>query len=320
MSYLIESGTEEKTELPVRFKRIYARARRQFEMGLWGQNSDCIKCVTLTTWSGSEISQRVNKGDSRNTWKQIVSDNRELRRVMKKDGMPYEDSFCAEISPKSGLVHLHGFMRFEDEYSYEDVHERLSFHWGKIHQSPVVWVKDMWDWKGAIAYDVKHSLKNYVGERFLFNGSPPRILRSKRWLPKGWRDAQREIARWASEKVDFLPNEKEIVSDDYYKHEYVWHKWDVANDMLKRWCEGEDIYLDREACWVLLSGDQITIVEFEEIGEVVGKEQDEMEQDEKLEEEMEEWEYSDKEFYNDDSDELESDSSLALKCRVFSEL
>jgi hypothetical protein len=264
MAYLIENADGSHAEISVQLKRVYARACRKFEIGLWGIEPERVKCVTLTTGLNAVMDEQDRKGESRNNWKQMVQDNRFLRQRMAKDGLPYQDCFCSELSPNNHLIHLHGFMRFEKYYSFSDIHEKLSKHWGDIHNSPVVWVKDMWDVKGAIAYDVKHTLKNYIGERFEYGGRPPRILCSKGWLPPGWRKVQKEINRWASEKVDWVPEEDDIVKESYYAHEYVPFKWEVAKDMMQKWCEGQEVYLERMGIFTeLLWGDTISILEYE---------------------------------------------------------
>jgi hypothetical protein len=240
MPYLIENGDGTRVELPMFLKRKYAKAKRQFELGLWGQNFDCIKAVTLTTWDKSIMLRGDSRGESRNSWKHIVLDNRHLRERLHKLGLVYEDSFCCEISPKSHLLHLHGFMRFDQPIDGGYLHEILSENWGDIHGSPVVWVKDIFDTKKAIDYDVKHALKNYVSEGF----HSMRILRSKSWLPPGWKKAQKAIVRWALSKRDWDIADEETVVPEAFEREYVPDKWGVANDFLRKWCEGEAIELD----------------------------------------------------------------------------
>jgi len=189
---------------------------------------------------------------------------------MAKDGFPYRDSFCGEISPKNSLIHLHGFMIFEKPYTGNLIHERLSYHWSHIHGSPIVWVKNMWDANGAIAYDVKHAVKNFVSaERFLFGDKPPHILRSKDWLPPGCRAVEKEIARAMCEARDWEASDDDEITDEYYNRRYIPFKWEFAKYLLRQWKAGEDIMLDRDSCKVMIQGERIFRLEFEPDDEVV---------------------------------------------------
>ena len=272
-SYFSETYDGERNVLPMALKRIWARAMWKFEFGLSGVDPGLVKCVTLTTNSHAVMKWGNDGGKMRNDWKQVVRDNRNLRIRMANDGLAYRDCFCGEISPKNSLIHLHGFMIFEKEYSYADIHERLSFHWGHIHGSEVVWVKDMWDNKGAVAYDCKHAIKNYVSaERFKFGDRPPRLLMSRDWMPKGWRQAECEINRAASEVVDFLPDKDHLVTEEYYSHRYVPNKWKKAKQLKLDWKAGKPVILDREGFKVLLLGENVLRLDSDNESELLSTE------------------------------------------------
>jgi hypothetical protein len=253
-SYFTETYDGVRNVLPKSLSRIWARALWKFEFGLSGVDPELVKCVTLTTDSKAVMAWGKDEGNMRNSWKHMVQDNRNLRKRMTKDGLPYRDCFCGEITPQRSLIHLHGFMIFSKPYSYGDIHERLSKHWGDIHKSEVVWVKDMWDVKGAIAYDCKHAIKNYISERYLFGDRPPRLLMSRDWLPNGWRDAEREINRGASEVVDFRPDADHPVTEEYYSHRFVQDKWKIAKQQKLDWKAGKPVIVDRDGFKVLLLG------------------------------------------------------------------
>ena len=263
MPYLITDGSE-KIELPIQFKRVYAKAKTVLEMGLYyTREPELIKCVTLTTWDKAEIQKGKRKGGNRNTWKLMVRDIGELRRRMKNDGYACESCFCAEISPEKGLIHVHGFMRFEKYYTMVEIHEIVSELWSKIHSSPVVWVKDMWDLKGAIAYDCKHNLKNYVSERYLFGGKPPRILKSKGWLPKNYRAVEKELKRSMSEAVDWYPEDGEEVTPEYWNKRYIPLKWEFMKSEIIRYLRGDDIWINRDSGVVIANQQGLIVLEYE---------------------------------------------------------
>jgi hypothetical protein len=263
MSYLLETRDGVRNELPLNLKRTYAKAIRTFEGGLWDTDPDLVKCVTLTTAASAVIVKGASEGELRNNWKRMVIDNRHLRHRMFVEGYPYRDCFCGEISAKNGLIHLHGFMVFEKSLPGDFVHERLSYHWSHIHGSRVVWVKNMWDARGAIAYDVKHAVKNYISEeRYLYGDRPPHLLKSKDWLKPGFKAAEKEIARGMTEAVDFLPDDV-TVSDEYYQRRYIPNKWEFARWLLMQWNAGESIIVDRDGFKVMIEGEQIYRMEFE---------------------------------------------------------
>jgi hypothetical protein len=259
-----------KIELSRNLKRRYAKALQTFELGLYGVEPERIKCVTLTTWSDAMMKRKGEKDISRNNWKQIVKDNNFLKIAMAKDGFPYRYCFCGEISPKNKLIHLHGFMVFEKSYDYALIHEKLSKHWKRIHDSEIVWVKDMWDTRGAIAYDCKHAVKNHVGETFIYSDSGRMlrmILKSRDWFPPGCMEMLKTLRRWTSEKVDFIPEDEDEVTEEYWGREYMPFKWEMMKDYLRRWCEGEELLLYMKDWVLLIQGDKIIKMEIEQLNE-----------------------------------------------------
>lgn len=275
MGYLIESGDGSRVELSVNLKKKYARAKRQFELGLWGVNCDCVYAVTLTTWSEAVMVAGDSAGESRNNWNQMVKDNRQLRFKMRKLGYDYEDSWCCEISPVNHLLHLHGFIKFNQplkdiEFNGVKLSEAsfriaLSETWEKVHRSKIVYVEPLWDSKHCVNYDVKHAVKNYISEGF----NSMRILRSKGWLPSGWKIAVKAVTRWAMDKVDWLPEDGEEPVEEYFSHEYIWHKWEVAADYLRQWCEGKSVELDISGgVTIWLNGNEIIEGVIESDGEI----------------------------------------------------
>lgn len=246
--------------LPRPLRKRWAKAKRNFEVGLWGV--DVSRCVGVTFTTRRDAVSRT--GISRNTWRCIREDNRMLRLVLRKWGLEFEDCLVGEVSP-GGLLHLHGFYRFS-ESSCELVlngwlHEMISTAWGVIHDSPVVWVEEIYWAKGMMNYDVKHALKNYMGENGeVYEGlglTSRRILKSRGWLPKGVRAAEREIVRWAMSVRDWCDDEEDELEDKRILPPYVPFKWQIANDLLWRWCNGETVDFDIGDILVVINGDKI---------------------------------------------------------------
>jgi hypothetical protein len=241
-------------------KKKYAKSSRVVEMGMWTcKNIDCILAVTLTTGLHSVVTQRKNKGESKNKWKYVRKDLSQLILKLRKLGYACEYCFCCEVSPINSLLHLHGFIRFEKPVNCAEFLPLLSKLWGMIHDSPIVDAKELWNMKGAMKYDLKHMLKNYVNsESYL---PTMRLLVSKGWLPKGWKEVQKYLVRRALSVRDFDIDEDGFIVGGKYNGEYsggyimtkefVFEKWKVMENELRRWCEGETIEVKYEGKWFL---------------------------------------------------------------------
>lgn len=227
--------------LGLKDRRRYARAITAFNLGVWGHDLNLIKGVELTT-----------HGEHHNTWADMKQDNQNLRKKLRTEGIISEDCFAGEISPKSHLLHLHGFYRLMKPLSSAELHSLLKEYWGRIHGAPVVWVQDIYSYEGLAKYNVKHALKNYHTLRH----SKMRLLKSKGWLPLGWKQAQRMMVLWALEH-----GAKWTPADDftYYgcEGEYVPFAWEIMRDYLWRWCNSEALILDFYDCDVAIHGDKI---------------------------------------------------------------
>lgn len=207
----------------------------------------------------------TTKEGERNTWKQLKLDVRLLRCYLKKAGLDFEDCLVCEETPGKGLLHLHGFFRVEGGIDSKLLHEVLSIYWEAIHHAPVVWVEDIFWVKGMIDYDVKHALKNYLGyngESYEADGLVSRrILRSKGWLPLGWKEALKVFVKWALTKRDWWDDESE--GDVISLLEYVPFKWEVMKEMVWRWCNGEEVLVDFSERYYLVHGNKIIEMECE---------------------------------------------------------
>jgi len=243
--------------LPMNEKRRYAKAKRCFELGIWGRDLALIKGVELTTRLGH-----------RNNWLELKQDNKDLRKKLRKEGWFEADCFCAEVSAKNHLLHLHGFYRLNYYMEAAEVHRLLSDYWDAIHGAPVVWVQDIYSFKGLMMYNVKHALKNYVNLEFGYL----RMLKSKGWLPLGWKPMLKVLVKWALEhRAKFNAEEVEnyLEEADYedgveFLDSYVPMAWEVMNDYIWRWCHDEIIMLDFKGYGVTIEGDKIR--EFERSG------------------------------------------------------
>lgn len=163
-------------QLSRKLRRKYAKAKQAFELGIWcSEDIDLVKGFTVTT----AMNTFTKKGRSRNTWSQLVQDWRNMRKALRKAGILAEDCSCVEISPVNHLLHMHGFFRLQAPYYAADLHKMVSEHWEKIHGAKVVWIKDLWDVDGAVKYDVKHAVKNYLAEGY----NSMRLIKSKGWWP-----------------------------------------------------------------------------------------------------------------------------------------
>jgi len=232
-----------RSNLPLKERRRYAKASRAFELGLWGHSLELIKGVELTT-----------RGDYRNNWANVVQDNRDLRKAMRKEGILSEDCFAAEISPKHHLLHLHGFYRLFEPKQSAELHKILSDKWGRLHGAPVVWVQDIYSVEGLIKYNLKHALKNYSTLEF----GNMRLLKSHGWLPENWKKVQGVLVKWALEH-----GSQWSMEDDPYGlfevggREYVPFAWEVMTDYLRKWCCGEIIRLEFQDVVVMIWGGDI---------------------------------------------------------------
>jgi hypothetical protein len=286
----MENEREEyiKKELTISEKKKWARLKLSAELGLWlVKDVDCLFVVTLTTWSKAVVvrDKGGRKGISRNSWKQMSLDLRKFRYNMKKLGYVYEDWFVCEVSPRSKLLHLHGFMRFEIRQNEKEIGRVVSEQWEKVHFSPEVDVRSAWNLRGALNYDVKHTMKSFIGEctgenRELFISSSnvqgerkfhvgKGVTHSKGWLPRGWKEVLRQLRLWALSVTDVWVDEEGWGDDgNWYPErsdkEYVAYKWAVMNSEYRRWCQGEDIELKYDNKYVVISGDCIYECEYEE--------------------------------------------------------
>lgn len=169
---------EWKSTVDKRLKKKYARAMEKFRWGIWGQDMNMIVEIVLTTKEGVK-----------NSWKDIVRDNRHLREGMRKDGYKYDDCLCGEVTPLKGLHHLHGLVRFREKVDLYEFNRKLSERWELYHGAKIVYVSPVYYLKGLLNYNVKHILKNYVENPF----SRVRILRSKGWLPEGYKEDRKSV-------------------------------------------------------------------------------------------------------------------------------
>lgn len=237
-----EIADEVKEELALDVRRRYANAKVRFELGIWGRPLNLLKGVELTT-----------RGNYRNNWADMVQDNRDLRKRMRKEGILAEDCFCAEWSPKNHLLHLHGFYRLVEPMPASELHGYLSDYWERIHGAPVVWVQDIYSADGLMKYNLKHALKNYVNYEFCHMGT----LKSKGWLPLGWKRTRNLLVSWA-----LAHGAKWSIDDmlglDYNRFdEWVAFAWDVMREYMYRWCNNEVITLDFKEGQVMVAGDRV---------------------------------------------------------------
>lgn len=228
-------------------KRRYAKAKQAFELGLWGQRLDLVKGVEFTT----AMNYRDKNGNGHNDWGSMRQDNKNLRKKLRVEGLLAEDCFCGEISRKNHLIHLHGFYRLKKPMAAVRLHSMLSPYWAGIHGAPVVWVQDIYSVEGLMKYNVKHALKNYRSLEF----GNMRLLKSKGWLPLGWKAVTKVLVKWALEHGAKWEYDNELLED--FQGDYVAFAWDVMKEYLYRWCSNELITLDCRDCVVEVWGDEI---------------------------------------------------------------
>jgi len=138
-----------------------------------------------------------------------------------------------------------------------ELHGILSDYWGKIHGAPVVWVQDIYSAEGLLKYNVKHALKNYATLEF----GNMRILKSKGWLPIGWREVTKVLVNWALEHGAKWDYDNEFL--DEYQGEYVAFAWDVMKEYIYQWCNDELITLEFRDVLVEIQGNYIKETQWE---------------------------------------------------------
>jgi hypothetical protein len=244
-----------------KMSKKYAICKRKFELGIWGHDLNLLKGVYLTTWSEAKQSKGKFVGQSKNNYRFLREDMREMKRQLLDEGLVYESCFCPEYSPKSHLLHTHGFMRFEKIIRSAELHGVISRVWGKVHDSPVVYVKDIYSVKQAVEYDLKDAVKNYV-QAESFGG---RVLCSRGWLPSGWKEVQKILWSWCSEVKypDWVKTGEDVYNfelmqdEDGAHREYVYLAKEIMNDYLYRWCCGEAIKLELFDRTIFIQGTEI---------------------------------------------------------------
>lgn len=191
--------------------RRYARGINRVMSGIWGRELSKFRECTLTTREGDD-----------NTWYRMRKDIAKLIARLKTRGIVVEYCFSPEVSPKSGLLHVHGFiyMRKGSIELYE-----LQALWKDIHGASQVTMKEARSHKAVCKYMVKHMLKEYV-EDIGFKG---KLLLSRKWLPLGWKQVREHLVKWAMDRV-------------YSFGEGIWA---IMNKMYEDWCKGETIMLVR---------------------------------------------------------------------------
>ncbi len=160
-------------ELDYSEKRRYARAISAVRAGVLCHRWQGLRTFELTTRAGDD-----------NSWETFKVHFRKLVRELRRLDMPIEYCGAPELSPQRGLLHLHGIM-----VGGFIPHGKLSELWGKIHNAPIVYIRDVRGVHGIIEYIVKHTVKQYV------DGGRGRLLISKGWLPKGWELVQKLLVK-----------------------------------------------------------------------------------------------------------------------------
>jgi len=245
--------------LPLRVRRRYAKAKTVFEVGVWSAKKiDLLLGIMIGSMA-----------DVKNSYEELVRDNRNLRIELRRMGLQYDDCFCGELSPDShefvkrdgtvgvtagNLWHVHGFFRFGEFIKASDLHSVLSPLWGKIHGSEVVDVKVLTNVEKVIKYSVKDAVKNYVSD----DNRLKRLLVSDGWLPVGYREVDKVLVRWALlhrydwDEESSMPNE-----GNSPRLEYIPIVWEVKREYIRRWCCGETVSLDFGDYKVIIIGDKI---------------------------------------------------------------
>jgi hypothetical protein len=102
-----------------------------------------------------------------------------------------------------------------------------------------------------------------VSERYLFGGKPPRILKSKGWLPKNYRAVEKELKRSMSEAVDWYPENGEEVTPEYWNKRYIPLKWEFMKSEIIRYLRGDDIWINRDSGVVMANQQDLVVMEYE---------------------------------------------------------
>lgn len=263
-----EAEGQVQERLALNLRRRYARAFAVMEVGAWSAKSlDYLFGIMLGSMP-----------DIRNSYDEVRLDNRRLRFELKKLGLAYADCFSIELSPDShefvkrdgsrgvtvgNLWHEHGFFKTEELISARDLHSALSPIWAGIHGSEVADVKIIYDEHKAIKYTIKDAIKNYLSE----DHKNKRLLRSKFWLPEGYREVDHELTEWAlRSKIDWDNELAEPYQGYRYRLPYVAFVWEIKKDYLRRWCHGELIKLDMGDYKVVIQGKDIQKYDIKEKG------------------------------------------------------
>jgi hypothetical protein len=211
-------------------KELYAKANQTMNLGVWGFDLSLVKWVTLPGVIGCK-----------NTWRDIVLDNRRLRHETRKIlSIGYEDCLCGRINGE-GVYCLEGFYRLEKSMKVVDLQKVLGQAWGRIHHTTEVQVRSVKKFED-IKWDALHRVfKHSDGiDRFRM-----RVLHSPGWVRPGWKALRPILMEWAfgligtedyTEDDPFLTREME---QDI--RESIWKQ--VA-DYTFSWCLGERIMLN----------------------------------------------------------------------------
>jgi len=217
--------------------------------------------VVLTTAGGVE----EYKGKNRNELSVVVRDYRNLRAKAVKSGILVADCMCPQLSPSSRvyknrdgtmkvsmghLIHLHGFWRLAIKMSEDELSEFLRDDWSERHGAKIVWVTDLTEFEKQRNYCVKDALHDYAKEEFR-----ARLLKSKNWLPVGHKEVIRELVKW------YIENRYDWENEDYYGRNkdfpFVAYSREIFDDYLKRWCYGEEIWIEFKDRYVMIYRDKI---------------------------------------------------------------
>ena len=240
-SYSNDVNDENPGKLNMNTRRKYAKINRCFELGIWSSDEGCMFPIVLSTAEKSVLNDRKRRKRNHNTWKQLKNDNRQLKLAMKRLGFDYEYCLCPELTPGKRLLHLHGLIRVKNDVKMADFFKALSENWMILHGSPVVWIGEVYNMKNLIRYNTKDAIKNYLSERFEFGYVSPRLLKSRKWLPSGWKKAQKIFVSWALTKRDWMLEDQKFYSPEAVDREYVFDKWGCVSEYLRKWCQGEQI-------------------------------------------------------------------------------
>ena len=256
----------------------YAVCKRKMELGIWSHNLLNVKEVTLSTWSKAVVCKGVHKGESKNTRKWLKYDLR-MFRIQFNKVVRNESCFIIEISPEShivegrmtvcSLLHLHGFVWTEKLFEYAELHKIISEIWGEVHDSPVVYIKDIWSDEGAKKYNIKHVVKDYLDGSV----SGHRMLYSRGWLPVGWKRFMKIAVSWLLEvRYPAWVKDNPVLIAEYCENNpvqaenCVYMAKEIMDDTIRRWCKGESVKFEFRDKIVYIKGLQI----YERMGSING--------------------------------------------------